>query len=46
MGDIRAGLEELKLDVSLFVGVKYYLSGKVDTKVSLLSPVQLQFLVF
>lgn len=33
MGDIRAGLEELKLDGALFANVKYYVSGEGDTKV-------------
>lgn len=33
MGDIRAGLEELKLDGALFADVKYYVSGEGDPKV-------------
>lgn len=33
MGDIRAGLEELKLDGALFANVKYYVSGEGDPKV-------------
>ncbi|XP_034939665.1 PAX-interacting protein 1-like [Chelonus insularis] len=33
MGDIRAGLDELKLDVALFADVKFYVSGKADPKV-------------
>jgi PAX-interacting protein 1 len=33
MGDIRAGLEELKLDGTLFAKVKYYVSGEGDSKV-------------
>lgn len=34
MGDIRAGLEELKLDVTLFADVKFYISGEPDQKVT------------
>ncbi|PBC31784.1 PAX-interacting protein 1 [Apis cerana] len=33
MGDIRAGLEELKLDGALFADVKYYVSGEGDPKI-------------
>lgn len=33
MGDIRAGLEDLKLDGALFANVKYYVSGEGDPKV-------------
>ena len=33
MGDIRAGLEDLKLDSALFANVKYYVSGAGDPKV-------------
>jgi len=33
MGDIRAGLEDLKLDSALFANVKYYVSGEGDPKV-------------
>ncbi|EFN81703.1 PAX-interacting protein 1 [Harpegnathos saltator] len=33
MGDIRAGLEELKLDGALFANVKYYVSGESDPKI-------------
>ncbi|XP_014473474.1 PREDICTED: PAX-interacting protein 1 [Dinoponera quadriceps] len=33
MGDIRAGLEELKLDGALFANVKYYVSGEGDPKI-------------
>jgi len=33
MGDIRAGLDDLKLDGALFANVKYYVSGKGDPKV-------------
>lgn len=33
MGDIRAGLDELKLDPGLFANVKYYVSGEADPKV-------------
>uniref|UniRef100_A0A0C9PRK5 PAX-interacting protein 1 n=1 Tax=Fopius arisanus TaxID=64838 RepID=A0A0C9PRK5_9HYME len=32
MGDIRAGLEEIKLDEALFADVKYYVSGEADPK--------------
>ncbi|TGZ54054.1 PAX-interacting protein 1 [Temnothorax longispinosus] len=34
MGDIRAGLEDLKFDGALFAKVKYYVSGEGDPKVS------------
>lgn len=37
MGDIRAGLDELKLDVALFADVKFYISGEADPKVLLFS---------
>jgi len=33
MGDIRAGLDDLKLDGVLFANVKYYVSGEGDPKV-------------
>lgn len=33
MGDIRAGLEDLKLEGALFANVKYYVSGEGDPKV-------------
>lgn len=33
MGDIRAGLEDLKLDGALFANVKYYVSGEGDPKI-------------
>lgn len=33
MGDIRAGLEDLKLDGALFANVKYYVSGEGDSKI-------------
>ncbi|KAL6428266.1 hypothetical protein ACFW04_008524 [Cataglyphis niger] len=33
MGDIRAGLEDLKLDSALFANVKYYVSGEGDPKI-------------
>ncbi|XP_011057373.1 PREDICTED: PAX-interacting protein 1-like [Acromyrmex echinatior] len=33
MGDIRAGLEDLKLDSALFANVKYYVSGAGDPKI-------------
>lgn len=36
MGDIRAGLDELKLDVALFADVKFYVTGRADPKVILI----------
>ncbi|XP_011867303.1 PREDICTED: PAX-interacting protein 1 [Vollenhovia emeryi] len=33
MGDIRAGLEDLKLDGVPFANVKYYVSGEADPKI-------------
>ncbi|XP_072744675.1 uncharacterized protein Ptip [Anoplolepis gracilipes] len=33
MGDIRAGIEDLKLDGALFANVKYYVSGEGDPKI-------------
>ncbi|XP_024871465.1 PAX-interacting protein 1-like isoform X2 [Temnothorax curvispinosus] len=33
MGDIRAGLEDLKFDGALFAKVKYYVSGEGDPKI-------------
>lgn len=46
MGDIRAGLEELKLDVTLFANVKYYISGEPDNKVLEFIPLDLFSLFF
>ncbi|XP_063980261.1 PAX-interacting protein 1 [Diachasmimorpha longicaudata] len=33
MGDIRAGLEDIKLDEALFADVKYYVSGEAEPKI-------------
>lgn len=46
MGDIRAGLDELKLEVALFADVKYYVSGEGDPKVRTCVKSRLPFYFF